>query len=193
MDGANNTAPLGQQGGYRLPLFNLAREGGKDLTFVGGRMGGPESANGVPFPRNHEGYSGYTIQQIDNLVPGILSPEPHIILLHLGTNDMIGQNAGDAPQRLATLIDEILDTLPDSLLVVSTLIPLGFGNAAVQTYNAALPALVEERAAGGAHIILVDQFTGFPNNELPDQVHPNAAGYARMAGVWYEAIEAYLR
>jgi lysophospholipase L1-like esterase len=45
----------------------------------------------------------------------------------------------------------------------------------------------------GRHVILVDQFTGFPNSELDDGVHPNPAGYARMAGVWYRAISSYLR
>ena len=34
--------------------------------------------------------------------------------------------------------------------------------------------------------------TDFPTSELGDGVHPNQAGYARMAGVWYEAIEPYL-
>jgi lysophospholipase L1-like esterase len=51
---------------------------------------------------------------------------------------------------------------------------------------------VQTRASAGKHVILVDQFTGFPTSELGDGVHPNQAGYARMAGVWYEAIKSYL-
>lgn len=179
-------------GGYRVELFALARADGKNLTFVGTRSNGPNTVAGEPFPKNNEGYSGITIQDLnDQHIPGKLAPQPHIILLHLGTNDMLN-SANGAPARLGALIDEITTTLPDSLLVVSTIIPLPFAASAVNTYNAALPALIEARATAGAHVILVDQFTGFPTNELPDQVHPNAAGYARMARVWYEAIDPYL-
>ena len=37
-----------------------------------------------------------------------------------------------------------------------------------------------------------DGYQGFPESELADGVHPNAAGYARMANKWYDAIERYL-
>jgi lysophospholipase L1-like esterase len=74
-------------------------------------------------------------------------------------------------------------------LVVSSIIPF---NNSVQAFNATVPGMVEERADAGAHIIYVDQFEGFPTSELGDGVHPNQAGYARMAGKWFEAIEEYL-
>jgi lysophospholipase L1-like esterase len=45
----------------------------------------------------------------------------------------------------------------------------------------------------GKHLIVVDQHTGFPMNELADGIHPSPAGYTRMAGVWYTAISPYLR
>jgi lysophospholipase L1-like esterase len=51
---------------------------------------------------------------------------------------------------------------------------------------------VKSFADTGKHILFVDQFKGFPTSELGDGVHPNQAGYARMAGVWYEAIKGYL-
>ena len=40
--------------------------------------------------------------------------------------------------------------------------------------------------------MLVDMHTGFPTSELADGIHPNTAGYARMAGVWYTAIDPLL-
>jgi lysophospholipase L1-like esterase len=48
--------------------------------------------------------------------------------------------------------------------------------------------MIEARAAEGKHIVFADQYEGFPTSELGDGVHPNQQGYARMAGVWYEAI-----
>jgi hypothetical protein len=44
------------------------------------------------------------------------------------------------------------------------------------------------RVDAGKHILLVDQFTGFPEKELADMVHPNVAGYERMSDVWCAAI-----
>ena len=40
--------------------------------------------------------------------------------------------------------------------------------------------------------MLVDMHTGFPTNELADGIHTNAAGYLRMANVWYAAIGGLL-
>jgi lysophospholipase L1-like esterase len=155
-------------------------------------MNGPADVDGVAFPRNHEGYSGWTIAQIDGIVPDpALEPEPHIVLLHIGTNDMYRSPAG-APDRLGALIDQIVAELPDALVVVATIIPFPGGAGAVNTFNAAVPALVEARAADGKHVIMVDQFAGFPSSELGDGVHPNQAGYARMAQVWYDAIRELL-
>ena len=120
-----------------------------------------------------------------------LDVDPHIILLHIGTNDMV-QSAGGAADRLGTLLDEITSAAPEALLVVSNIVPLSFSQNNVDQYNAAIPALVEARAAQGANIVFVDQFSGFPASELADGVHPSPAGYDRMARVWYNAIYEHL-
>ena len=121
-----------------------------------------------------------------------LNPAPHIVLLHLGTNDINQNIASGAPDRLGSLIDQIVATLPAALVVVAKIIPEPSQASGISTYNAALPGVAQARANAGKHVILVDQFTGFPTSELGDGVHPNQAGYARMAGVWYEAIKSYL-
>jgi lysophospholipase L1-like esterase len=155
-------------------------------------MNGPQMVDGQPFPRSHEGHSGWTVSQIDGIVPSpALNPDPHIILLHIGTNDMYQMPSG-ATDRLETLIDAILMELPDSLLVVSNIIPLPQSAGAVTTYNAPIPGMVMERANAGKHIVFVNQFEGFPTSELGDGVHPNQAGYERMARKWYAAISDYL-
>ena len=75
---------------------------------------------------------------------------------------------------------------------MSTIIPFPSFADAVSTYNAAIPPMVEVRARRGAKVVMVDQFSGFPSSELADGIHPNQRGYARMAGVWYDAIDPYL-
>jgi lysophospholipase L1-like esterase len=181
-------------GGYRMRLFQKALDADKQITFVGGSMNGPNMVDGVTFPRAHEGHSGWTIAQIDGIVPAPgLPADVDIILLLIGTNDMYGQMPTTAANRLAPLLDQILDARPDALLAVGTITPLTVnGSANIPPYNGAIPGLVQTRAAAGKHIILVDQFTGFPNSELADGIHPNQAGYNRMGDVWYAAIADYL-
>ncbi|WP_437968632.1 SGNH/GDSL hydrolase family protein [Sorangium sp. So ce260] len=192
--GDSITFGLGFDGGYRVELFRLARQDDHEITFTGTQqMNGPTMVDGAPFPRNHEGISGETIQQIANRVPTpALRDIPHIVLVHAGTNDMYRDPNG-ADTRLGALLDELIAGAPDALIVVSSIIPFPGAVNAVNTFNAAIPGLVEERASAGAHIIYADQFMGFPTSELGDGVHPNQAGYARMAGVWYDAISGYLR
>jgi lysophospholipase L1-like esterase len=78
-------------------------------------------------------------------------------------------------------------------VVVAQLLPITFADPTVVTYNNALVDIVGTRAAAGQHVVLVDMHTGFPTAELPDRIHPNEAGYVRMANVWYTAIGDLLR
>ena len=190
--GDSITDGLTVAGGYRIELFRLALAADKEITYVGGSQNGPPMVDGVTFPRAHEGHSGWTISQIDGIVPTpALGVNPHIVLLHIGTNDMNSATAG-APDRLGALIDQIVMTLPNALLVVSNIIPFPARSSAVMTYNAAVPGVVRTRGDAGKHILFVDQFTGFPAMELQDGVHPNSAGYARMARAWFATISPYL-
>lgn len=192
--GDSITYGIGFDGGYRVELFKSAHSAGKKITFTGSLSNGPSMVDGVMFPRNNEGHSGWKINQLLPLIPmPALQTPPHIVLLMIGTND-IAQNddLANAPKRLGALLDKLAMSAPDALIVLATLIPMG-SSKAVETYNAALPDLVSKRAAAGMHIQLIDQFKGFPTSELGDGVHPNQQGYKRMAGVWFAAISELLR
>ena len=200
-------------GGYRAPLFRLAVQAGLDITFVGqnppdqggflvGDNGpnGPATIEGVPFPPYHLGTSGITIQDLQqkimdfNLLPFAApnSEEPHIVLLHIGTNNMWNGGPNGTDARLRTLVDYLTAILPDALIVVSNIIPWPDQAGNVNQYNGYIRPIVEAKQAAGYNVIFVDQFSGFPTNQLADGIHPNANGYAAMANVWFEAIEEYL-
>jgi lysophospholipase L1-like esterase len=183
-------------GAYRVELFHDALMAKKNITFVGDPTldNGPAMVDGVKFPQDNQGHSGWTISQIAGITPSpSLDQNPHIILLHIGTNDMYQTPAG-APDRLGMLIDTIVKTLPNSLLAVSSIIPYPSGASAVMTYNAAVPGVVMQRAMQGKHVIYVDQFTGFQTSTMlsSDGVHPNQTGYNHMGDVWYAAISSML-
>jgi lysophospholipase L1-like esterase len=156
-------------------------------------MNGPTTVAGMTFPRRHAGFSGFTIAGItaDNIFNPAMDMMPHIVLLHIGTNDTYMSFSG-APQRLGMLIDKLTTRAPNALIVVAKITPYPAQSNNVMMLNNAIPGLVQERAAMGKHVIMVDQFTGFPNTELGDGIHPNAAGYVRMAGVWFAAIRDLL-
>jgi lysophospholipase L1-like esterase len=182
---------------------------GQSITFVGSLSEGPSTVDGVPFPRQHEGHRGHTIEAgggrmgVTPLIPpAVLAHEPHIVLLMIGTNDMtIELDLPNAPARLGALIDKITEAAPQALVVVAQIVPTmdDVQNRRVMTYNAAMPALVKERAEAGKHVVLVDMYgaftarADFESSLMFDRVHPKDAGYEVMAGVWYEAIRRFLR
>jgi lysophospholipase L1-like esterase len=211
--GDSITDGFGTPGGYRIELFRTTLTAGQHITFVGRNANGPSTVTvgttTTPFPQAHEGYSGYTIdpaggrQGISPLTDAAISAGgPQIILLQIGTNDIdLNLDVANAPARLGALLDQITADAPDALLVVAMITPLNYdaGNTRVEAYNAAMPALVQSRAAAGKHILLVDMYAAFvadpsfKTSLLADQWHPNPAGYALMSGVWYEAIKSTLR
>jgi len=202
-------------GGYRIKLFAHAAKDTKKMTFVGYDVANPPSSSVVSalgaamsmWAPNHEGHSGWTIQQDDELVLGtskqnndsvnytgkkvVADLKPNIVLVHLGTNDFRGDIAG-APNRLGLLIDHVVADAPDALVVVANVIPYPGGGGAVKTFNDAVPGVVKPRADAGKHVIFLDMFSALTSSDLSDGVHPNEGGYEKMAVAWYGAIKQYL-
>jgi lysophospholipase L1-like esterase len=196
--------PLMDQGGYRMELFRRARADGHAITFVGREANGPAMVANEPFPRGHEGYPASTINdgnnQLANRVDAAMAAgDPDIVLLMIGTNDVNG-NVNNPPDDLRNLINQITSDAPDALLVVAQIVPTRTAgtNTRVRAYNTTVAALVDEAALAGKHVTLVDMFSAFvqdpnfANTLLIDNLHPNDAGFVRMADTWYAAIEQLL-
>jgi len=189
----------GSGGAYRVELFRQAVANNKNITFVGSKANGPTTVDGKTFPRNHEGYSGYSINQIANVVPSpALNGDPNIILLMIGTNDSWVEENNNGPQvmaqRLGALIDKIINSKPNALLAVAVITPRNdYAKQWADSYVAVIPGVVNERINQGFNVILVDQYKGFPANGLgSDNLHPNDTGYRFMGQTWYNAIKDYL-
>ena len=180
-------------GGYRSQLFKLIVAANQKVTFTGSLANGPTQVSGQPFPRMHEGHSGWTISQLSPLIPSpALDGKPNIILLHIGTNDIGSRDPAGMATHLEALLDKIAQNGPDALIVVAQITVARTDNDIRDAYNAKIPGIVQSHAAKGQHIIGVDM-NKIPMTDLSsDGVHPNDQGYAYMAGIWYAAIKDLL-
>ncbi len=175
-------------GGYRIDLWTHLQNRDWDVDFVGSMSNGPPS---LP-DKNHEGHSGWMISQIAIYIDGWLNTyQPEHVLLMIGTNDVLqNYDLDHAPDRLSSLIDQITTGVPDAELFVASITPLSgpSANQKVIAYNSTIPGIVDEKIAMGKSVSFVDMYPAITVADLADGIHPNAAGYDKMAQVWNDAV-----
>ena len=180
--------------GYRKPLYLNLTNSGYNVDFVGSQTDGDFA------DQNHEGHSGWhaaedgTDDDILTRVYNWLVVNPaEIVLLHIGTNDISWGNA-DA-NEVNDILNEIDRYSQDITVVLAARIILRNDGKNLQTiaFNDAVEAMAAERITNGDDIIMVDMEHAltYPD-DLADSVHPNDNGYAKMADVWYDALDNLL-
>jgi len=180
-------------GGYRIKLWANVEGIGKKIDFVGSLSNGPAS---LP-DKNHEGHSGWRIDQLDTNINGWMDNyKPEIVLLHIGTNDITqGYDLANAPNRVGTLVDKICAKLPaGGKVYVAKVIPISYssGDQAAVSFNNQLATMVQTKKNQGKPVFIVDMHSALTVSDLSDQVHPNLNGYNKMADVWFNAIKGDL-
>jgi hypothetical protein len=195
--------------GYRGPLYSKLVTAGYSVQFVG-------SNNSFPGPLpaaqiHHEGHSGWMIspgmagtEQRDGLTNHIadwLGPngvDPDVILLMIGANDVWWNNQLDtAPDRLSGLISQISNKTtglkPNAKVIVAQISPFNDDamDARAQAYNNGVAKVVADHIEWHENVSLVDMHTALSRaTDLSDLVHPNAAGYDKIADVWQQGVAA---
>jgi len=179
-------------GGYRLPLTVLMDEAGWSYDMVGSQADGPDTG----WDRDHEGYRGWKIEEIEAIMPDRLAAyAPDVILLLIGTNNR-REGATVAFPRMEPLLDTIYANDPDVEVYVGTLTPRTDTDSSPSgpqfaiDFNAQLPALIQAQVDLGRKVHLVDLFGGMLGVDIIDGVHPTLGGYHRMAEIWFEALSA---
>lgn len=175
-------------GGYRIDLWQHLHQRGYEIDFVGSLQNGSEGLADT----DHEGHSGWRIEQIHQMIRVWLNrSQPDIILLLIGTNDMAqGYGVEQAPDRLKALIEDIFRQSPQVKLFVASIPPIGepFLNQRVIHYNRAISDLVQQQQTEEKSIFFVDLYYILSLDDLPDGVHPNREGFRKIAKAWDEAL-----
>ncbi|MDE5583563.1 MAG: hypothetical protein K2J08_07655 [Ruminococcus sp.] len=225
-------------GGYRkflsyfLNTEDFLIEHNISVDFVGPNSDYPETfkwinKEEVPYDSNHCGFSGYAIQYMEGTETrqGILETlqdgnmletyDPDIVLLQIGTNDILSNYNDGITDRLENLINYISDNTDENTKIFVSSIPdidavqvfdwfWSYGDLKynstpeefdeiiqeyVNEYNESIPVLVKKLQDEGKNVRFADVGGSLEKEySLKDGVHPNENGYMQMAVKWDNAI-----
>ena len=189
--------------GYRRPLHQSLTAAGYLVNFVGSRRAGAQ----FDYDRDNEGHPGVDAPYLRDRLGDYLSRNrPDIVLLHIGTNGL-----WKSPEEVAAEADQLLSAIyayDGNIQVVLARIINRVGPPEVVSrttrYNELLQAIADRRIAAGDPLVVVDMehaliYTAAGGNgmglfvDMYDLLHPNDAGYGKMAAVWDAALQAILR
>ena len=194
--------------GYRAPLYVALTNLGYNVDYVGTQTDNYSKEDPFLADSDHEGHSGWKIENtsngIYNYIQGFFAQidDPHIILLHLGTNDTgDGEDVfrREATNRLVRLLDRIHECQPSAKVVVTTLMRRyttagdtenNWKYAAItNVFNPAVPGIVAAQQAKGQSAYFLDMHEHVTSwDQISDTVHPNDVGYTNMANAWVSAV-----
>lgn len=192
---------LAAWGGYvllapQVAIKNADSTGLNIICFGDSLTYGTGASEGGDYPSRLEAMVGLTI--INSGVPGdttedalkrlgrdVLSRSPRIVLITLGGNDLKNRVDRDkAFDNLRTIVEEIQDA--GAMVVIGGIdIPL-YGRGFAQAYR--------DLARETGSVLVPNVFKNIMGrpDRMSDPIHPNDAGYAVMAVLFFEAIEPYL-
>jgi lysophospholipase L1-like esterase len=191
-------------GCWRAMLWNqLQTTGFTNIDFVGSVSDGGGCNPGYAYDFDHEGHGGFAATGIaDNnqLPPWLDAARPDIVLMHLGTNDMWGGFIPTATKLAAftKLVGQMRTNNPNMRIIVAQIIPMSQAACAtcpadVVALNNALPGWAAGLTTAQSPIVVADLWTGFDAvADTVDGVHPNTAGFQKMANRWYPPLAAAL-
>jgi lysophospholipase L1-like esterase len=181
---------------YRYWLWNALKSDGYKVDFVGSMHGvfdgAPRDTN---FDQDHEGHVGWTADQILSHLPAwARTYKPDVVLLHLGTNDMmLHQSVTGTLDELTQVVATLRKANPRVAVLFSKLIPNAENQGGIDKVNARIPRLVKSLSTKASPVYLVDQTANF--NRVSDEydgIHPNESGEQKIATQFFNVLKMVL-
>jgi lysophospholipase L1-like esterase len=191
--------------GYRDYLWNSLQANSNYVDFVGSQGG--EFQYLYTHDNDHEGHGGWTANMIRDNVYGsgydwLTNTPADVVLLHIGTNDISG---GQDPAGIVNEVTQILDRIDQYetdnnqhvtvvLARIINRVPTTSANGLNTTqYNNLLQQMADNRIAAGDDIVIVDMEGVLDySQDMYDYLHPNAAGYQKLADAWFTPLDTIL-
>lgn len=213
----DGSIPETQMKGYRLDLKNLLQAFGMSVNYVGSQSSGSAYFSdcqhaGIGGSRDQyvgrlllDGYDERnSVQILTPPRPYLDEYNPDIILLHIGTNDITHEIDLITNQKVTYILDLIdqyearsgKDVIVFLALIINRKKPwiAGSGYQTTKDWNNAIKALAQARILAGDKLVIVDMENDagfvYESVDMADNLHPNAAGYSKMANLWYDSIVA---
>ena len=179
---------------YRYYLWTMLRNGGYDVDFVGSTT--EPNFQKVVFDQDHDGYSGYTTELLANDMDRILmSYTPDIVLLYIGTNDVLQQvPMKDRMRNLDRIVASLRQKNPNVRILIAQISPTSDTfrntNSGLDEYNAELIGYAQRTTTVASPIVIVDMNTAWSTAQFTqdDGVHPNTEGEVQLAQRWANAL-----
>jgi hypothetical protein len=191
--------PIGQRISYRYKLYQLIKQAGYAFDFVGSENAGNDYFQNDELDDN-AGFPGINKSQLANLIvtgynqrigqyeapgPYLLYYPADVILLEIGTNDLDSN-----PDPVEQLLDNIRMYDQHVVILVSRITQRAVYSQETNDFNNNVEAMVMAR--NDPKIIMVNLESGAGINystDMADLLHPNTAGYNKIAAKWFEALD----
>lgn len=179
---------------YRYYLWTMLRNGGYDVDFVGSTT--DPNFQRFMFDQDHDGYSGYTTELLANDMERMLmSYTPDVVLLYIGTNDVLQQvPMNDRMRYLDKIISSLRQKNPNVRILIAQISPTSDTfrntNSGLDDFNKGLVVYAQGKTTTASPIVIVDMNSAWSTAQFTqaDGVHPNTEGEIQLAQRWANAL-----